>query len=147
MDIYMRDDRRTCSTCGGKFSVLWPDLWAYKTQQVSGKRKWFCSWKCLQKAKKEEEERMARTGRPKKIQEERPEENGTVAAEEIEIRAEEPATLEVVTLKSRALPGAEWHKTADGRMMITIDSMGPMEKEQWTALAGEILQAIRQLEI
>lgn len=44
-----------CSQCGKEFTVLYPDLWAYKTS-----KKWFCTWKCLRADEKKGEEEMPR---------------------------------------------------------------------------------------
>jgi len=41
---------KTCRTCGKRFSVLYPDLWAYKEGNQSN-RIWYCSWKCLRAAR------------------------------------------------------------------------------------------------
>lgn len=147
-DIYLRDDSRTCSTCGKEFYVLYPELWAYKTQKISGKRKWYCSWKCLQASRKKEEEEMAGRGRPRR----NPEEKKDVAAvtaepEKMEIKAEEPQALEVVALRSRIVLGAEWHRTPKGEMMISGNASYSMNRQEWTWFAEEILQAMKQLGI
>ena len=49
-----------CSQCGKEFTVLYPELWAYKA-----KNKWFCTWKCLRKDEKGENDmRMKKDGTP-----------------------------------------------------------------------------------
>ena len=53
-----------CRCCGKEFTVLYPDLWAYK---VGGK--WFCTWKCLRADEKKGENevpRMKKDGTPAK---------------------------------------------------------------------------------
>lgn len=44
-----------CSWCGKEFTVLYPDLWAYKVG-----KKWFCTWKCLRADEKKGEDEMPR---------------------------------------------------------------------------------------
>ena len=41
---------KTCKNCGKRFSVLYPDLWAYK-EGNNAHRIWYCSWKCLRAAR------------------------------------------------------------------------------------------------
>ena len=44
-----------CPVCKKEFDVLWPNLWAYKTE----KGRYYCSWKCLRaKERKGEEKHM-----------------------------------------------------------------------------------------
>ena len=45
-----------CSWCKKEFTVLYPDLWAYRV----GKKKWFCTWKCLRADEKKGENEMPR---------------------------------------------------------------------------------------
>ena len=44
-----------CRCCGKEFTVLYPDLWAYKVG-----KKWFCTWKCLRADEKKGEDEMPR---------------------------------------------------------------------------------------
>lgn len=38
--------QKTCPVCGKKFTVLYPEMWAYRDRSVSYGR-FLCSWKCL----------------------------------------------------------------------------------------------------
>ena len=44
-----------CNWCKKEFTVLYPDLWAYRVG-----KKWFCTWKCLRADEKKGEDEMAR---------------------------------------------------------------------------------------
>ena len=58
--------QKTCPVCGKKFTVLYPELWAYRDRSVSYSR-FLCSWKCL-RADEEKGKKMfkAITGEQKK---------------------------------------------------------------------------------
>ena len=47
------DMRTKCPVCKKKFDMMHPSLWAYNIN----KKQFFCSWKCLQKHRAQEEER------------------------------------------------------------------------------------------
>ena len=40
-----------CRCCGKEFTVLYPDLWAYRVG-----KKWYCTWKCLRADEKGDKE-------------------------------------------------------------------------------------------
>ena len=52
-------DQRKCATCGKKFTVLRPQLWAYK-RGTPGHMKYYCSWSCLRKSEGKDETEMGK---------------------------------------------------------------------------------------
>ena len=49
-------EMKTCKVCGKKFSVLYPELWAYKEGHPQ-RRIWYCSWHCLRAARPDEKKK------------------------------------------------------------------------------------------
>lgn len=48
---------KTCTMCGKRFEVLWPEIWAYK-RGLGTNTSYFCSWGCLRKYDKEREQNI-----------------------------------------------------------------------------------------
>ncbi len=53
---------RKCAVCGKVFDIVGTDYWTYKRRVPSDtgkgtKLEWYCSWGCMRKSEKEEEER------------------------------------------------------------------------------------------
>ena len=56
---------KKCPTCGKKFAVLYPQLWAYKRGTQKG-IKFFCTWRCLRAADDKKGKKMMDNGENKK---------------------------------------------------------------------------------
>ena len=53
MRSFWESCERKCPVCGGKFFIPAYSQWAYKSDKKHGV-KYYCSWKCMRAAQKEE---------------------------------------------------------------------------------------------